>query len=145
MTSAKFNLIRFIRMGSFGALIHAPVGHVFYRKLEKQFPGSSRSAVAKKVLVDQLLWAPLLALLLFSYSGLLAGHSLPATVAAIKTSKSVWAYYAASSLLLWPAAHYVNFTAVPPNKRLLFINSVQVFFNTIVAGLAATFVVGIAA
>ena len=137
-SSAKFNMVRFLRMGTFGAFVHAPAGHFFYRNLEESIPGSSRNAVVKKVIVDQLLWTPLFAALMFSYNGVLAGNALTTVLEAMKTSKSVVTYMI-TSLLLWPTAHYINYNAVPPNKRLLFINTVQIFFNTIIAGLAATF------
>ena len=137
-STSKFNIVRFLRMGTFGALVHAPAGHFFYRNLEKRIPGPSRNAVVKKIIVDQMLWTPLFATLMFSYNGVLAGHALPTVLEAMKTSKSVVTYMI-TSLLLWPTAHYINYNAVPPNKRLLFINSIQIFFNTIIAGLAATF------
>lgn len=137
-STSKFNMVRFLRMGTFGALVHAPAGHLFYKNLEKRIPGSSRNAVVQKVIVDQLLWTPLFAALMFSYNGVLAGHNLPTVLEAMKTSKSVVTYMI-TSLLLWPTAHYINYNAVAPNKRLLFINMIQIFFNTIIAGLAATF------
>lgn len=36
-------------MGSFGALVHGPLGHLFYGYLEKKLPGPAPSVVASKV------------------------------------------------------------------------------------------------
>ena len=139
----KFNIVRFLRMGTFGALVHAPAGHIFYRNLERRIPGSSRNAIVKKVVIDQLFWTPLFAVFMFSYNGVLAGNAFTKVLKAMKTSKSVLTYMI-TSLLLWPTAHYINYNAIPPNKRLLYINSVQIFFNTIIAGLAASFCANLA-
>jgi hypothetical protein len=41
-------------MGSFGALIHGPMGHLFYGVLERNVPGSSPRVVLKKVIAYDL-------------------------------------------------------------------------------------------
>jgi protein Mpv17 len=38
-----------------------------------------------------------------------------------------------SSWMIWPAAHAVNFEVIPAKQRLLYINVVQVLFNTILS------------
>ena len=135
----SFNWVRFFHMGVFGGLVHAPAGHVFYRKLEKLFPGNDGWAIAKKLVIDQFLYAPLFAAIFFMYHGVAAGFPLQQVIAYMKVSKVVLPYISASALI-WPVAHLINYKAIPPNKRLLFINMVQLYFNTIVAGLAAAFV-----
>lgn len=44
-----FNIYRLLRMGALGLFVHGPTGHVFYRLLEKKFPGTKPSVVTKKV------------------------------------------------------------------------------------------------
>ena len=48
MSTSKFNMVRFLRMGTFWALVRP--GHLFYKNLEKRIPGYSRNAVVQKSL-----------------------------------------------------------------------------------------------
>ena len=138
-TREVFNFVRFLRMGVFGGLLHGPLGHFFYRNLEKSFPGSDGVTVVKKVLIDQLLYTPLFAAVFFTYNGLAAGFPWGTVIAATKGGKAVLTY-ASISYLVWPITHFINYKAIPPNKRLLFVNLAQVYFNMIIAGLGASFV-----
>ena len=142
-THEVFKWVRFLRMGVFGGLIHAPAGHFFYRNLENKFPGSNGMAVVKKLLIDQLLYTPLFAAAFFAFNGLAAGYPLSKVIAAMRAGKSVVTYMSIS-YLIWPVTHFINYKAVPPNKRLLWINMVQLYFNMIIAGLGASFVQGLA-
>jgi hypothetical protein len=42
-------MARLIRMSSFGAAVHGPMGHLFYGFLERNLPGSTPPAVMRKV------------------------------------------------------------------------------------------------
>lgn len=46
---APFDVIRCVRLGLFGALIHAPLGHTFYRLLNQYFPQNSKISIVYKV------------------------------------------------------------------------------------------------
>lgn len=61
---------RLARMASFGFLIHGPVGHYWYGALDRAIVGTAPLKVAMKVVVDQVLWAPVFTALFFSYLGL---------------------------------------------------------------------------
>lgn len=121
-----FDLVRFVRMGFFGALIHAPSGHVFYGLLERRFPGVEARAIATKLAVDQLIWTPVFGSLLLAFAGITAGHSPSRIFRVIKTSL---VKIVATSWALWPLAHTVNFRVITPKHRLLYINAVQVLYN----------------
>jgi len=121
-----FDVARFIRMGAFGALVHAPTGHLFYGFLERRFPGVDITALTTKLAIDQIAWTPVFGALLFSFVGVSAGRSPNAIFRTIKNSllKVVL-----TSWMIWPVAHTVNFKYVTPKHRLLYINAVQVFYN----------------
>lgn len=121
-----FDLVRFVRMGAFGALIHAPSGHVFYGLLERRFPGVDARAIATKLAVDQLVWTPVFGSLLLAFAGITAGHSPSRIFRVIKTSL---VKIVAVSWAIWPLAHTVNFRVITPKHRLLYINTVQVVYN----------------
>merc|ERR1712187_1020735 len=51
-----YDLFRTLRLASFGFLLHGPTGHYFYGLLDSKLPGTRSMTVAKKVLIDQLVW-----------------------------------------------------------------------------------------
>jgi protein Mpv17 len=131
----KFNLMRCFRMGSLGALIHGPLGHLFYSNLENRFPGAKPATVGTKILLDQLLWTPLFTMLVITYLGIALGAS-PYQI--YLQSKILYPQIVISSFLLWPVSHFINFKFIPMKQRLLFINIVQVIFNAVVSSLFHT-------
>jgi protein Mpv17 len=137
----NFNVMRFLRMIVFGGVVHAPSGHMFYRFLERKIPGIDKDALRKKVAIDQLLWSPLFAVITFTFMGLISGYPTKSIVALLseKTWNNSVLEYCICSWLVWPMAHLVNFTRVKPSQRLLYVNSVQVFFNILVSSLVFSF------
>ena len=129
-----FDVARFLRMGAFGALVHAPLGHAFYGFLERRFPGVNVSALATKLAIDQIVWTPLLGSLLFSFIGITAGHS-PSAI--FRTIKNNLLKVVLTSWVIWPVAHAVNFKYITPKHRLLYINAVQVLYNAFLSAFAA--------
>ena len=121
-----FDIARFIRMGAFGAMVHAPLGHLFYGFLERRFPGVDVTALATKLAIDQIAWTPVFGSMLFLFVGISAGHSPNAI---FRTVKNNLLKVVLTSWMIWPIAHTVNFKYITPKHRLLYINSVQVFFN----------------
>lgn len=120
-------------MGMFGALVHAPLGHMFYGQLERRLPGSAPTTVVAKVVIDQLLWAPTFASCLLSFIGVTAGAS-PNQIA-LSISQLI-SHVILASWAIWPLTHYVSFRFVPASNRLLFINAAQVLFNTVASSIA---------
>jgi protein Mpv17 len=117
-------------MGAFGGLVHGPSGHAVYGWLERSFPGSSRGAVVKKVLVDQVAWSPVSTLLLFCFTGVTAGLA-PRDICRAVSRSGVGVLL--SAWFIWPLAHALNFAVVPARHRLLYVNVVQIMFNTILS------------
>lgn len=121
-----FSVASVVRMGAFGAIVHAPFGHFFYGFLERNFPGVNFSAVATKLAIDQILWAPVFGTLLFSFVGITAGSSPNLIFRSIKNNLLK---FVLTSWSIWPIAHVLNFKYVTPKHRLLYINAVQILFN----------------
>ena len=63
----SFDILRLLRLASFGFLVHGTTSHVFYGWLDGKFPGTSAQVVFAKVLVDQVFWAPIFGMMFFSY------------------------------------------------------------------------------
>jgi protein Mpv17 len=121
-----YDLMRTVKFGSFGFLIHGTTGHYFYGFLDSKLPGTKPQTVATKVLVDQTMWNPIFGLMFFGYLNLVEGKSMEdyknKVQADLKTAvMGSWA--------VWVPAHTINFAFIPPSQRLLYINSIQIGYN----------------
>ncbi|KAJ8600613.1 hypothetical protein CTAYLR_007725 [Chrysophaeum taylorii] len=120
-----FDVKRLVKMASFGFLIHGTTGHYFYNFLDSVMAGATPLFVAAKVAIDQTLWAPIFMVMFFTYMCVFDGtpdQILPKIKQDIFTAvKGSWG--------TWVPAHTINFAFIPPSQRLLYINTIQIFFN----------------
>jgi len=70
-----YDLMRTVRLGSFGFLIHGTTGHYFYGFLDGKLPGTAPLTVATKVAIDQTIWNPIFGCMFFGYLNLVEGKS----------------------------------------------------------------------
>uniref|UniRef100_A0A7S2V4A9 Peroxisomal membrane protein MPV17 n=1 Tax=Fibrocapsa japonica TaxID=94617 RepID=A0A7S2V4A9_9STRA len=123
---ADYDVMRTIRLGSFGLLFHGPSGHYFYGFLDSKIVGTSTQAVATKVAIDQLFWNPIFGTVFFTYLGLAEGKSGGEIVNKIKSDLKTAVM---GSWTVWVPAHIINFKFVPSSQRLLYINTIQIGYN----------------
>jgi protein Mpv17 len=121
-----YDIMRTVRLGSFGFLLHGTTGHYFYGFLDSKLPGTAPITVATKVAIDQTIWNPIFGCMFFGYLNFVEGKSWDDYVrklnADLKTAvMGSWA--------VWVPAHTVNFAFVPPAQRLLYINTIQIGYN----------------
>jgi protein Mpv17 len=137
MLSGKpWDYMRTARFSAFGLCIHGPIGHYWYQFLDRTVMTNapkSGIAVATKTAIDQLLWAPIFTSIFFSFMKTVEGHP-DQVVDEVKTKlwptmKVNWG--------VWPLAHLINFRFVPSSQRILYINSVQIGYNTFLSTMAA--------
>ena len=121
-------------MASFGLAVHGPIGHYFYGFLDSKFPKTDAQTVAIKVLIDQVLWAPIFTFIFFTWIELLQGHSIKQLGDKIKQDlvRGVTA-----SWKVWPLVHVINFRFIPSSQRLLYINTIQIGYNVFLSMLAS--------
>mmetsp|Transcript_14420 Transcript_14420/g.21401 ORF Transcript_14420/g.21401 Transcript_14420/m.21401 type:complete len:282 (+) Transcript_14420:54-899(+) len=124
--SSEFDYLRLARMASFGFLFHGTVSHFFYNKLEEVIPGTTTLPVIKKVLTDQVLWAPIFTFVYLTYMGVTSGMNPESIGEKIKADliKGV-----VGSWSVWPLVHAIGFKFVPLRQRLLYINCIQIGYN----------------
>jgi len=132
--SEGFDWARLLRLSSFGFVVHAPTGHWFYGNLDNLIKGNGIAQVASKVAIDQVLWAPIFTFMFFTYTGLLEGKSVSQIVEKIKND-TVTAV--TGSWKVWPIAHAINFRFISTENRILYINSIQIFYNVFLSWLAS--------
>lgn len=71
-----YDIMRTIRLGSFGFLIHGTTGHYFYGFLDSKLPGTKPITVATKVAIDQTIWNPIFGCMFFGYLNFVEGKSV---------------------------------------------------------------------
>jgi len=121
-----YDVMRTIRLGSFGFLLHGTTGHFFYGFLDSKLPGTKPITVATKVAIDQTMWNPIFGLMFFGYLNLVEGKSFDDYKNKIKADLKTAVM---GSWAVWVPAHTINFAFVPPSQRLLYINTIQIGYN----------------
>ena len=76
----RFRSARFV---SFGLLVHSTAPFYFRSKLEGALPGASAMLVVAKVLVDQVLWSPVYAVLFLSWVSIFDGKGIGSAAAKV--------------------------------------------------------------
>ncbi|GAB9469858.1 Sym1 protein [Globisporangium polare] len=123
MQSAK----RTARMMLWGGLGFAPIAHTWYNFIEKLAPGSTAMAVAKKIAMDQVFFAPSISTTFYTVTQSLEGKSLhdALQVAKEKVPPTLRVNY-----MVWPLVHLFTFNFVPLQYRILYINFVSIGWST---------------
>lgn len=121
-----YDIMRTVRLGSFGFLLHGTTGHYFYGMLDSKMPGTAPVTVASKVAIDQTVWNPIFGCLFFGYLNLMEGKSMDDYVSKIKQDLKTAVM---GSWAVWVPAHTINFAFVPSSQRLLYINTIQIGYN----------------
>lgn len=129
----NFNWLRLLRLASFGFLVHGPAARWFYPALDSKLPGRGSRVVFTKVIVEQLLWAPLFGLMFFTYLGIVDGRGVAAALHRLNTQ---WYQQVLCSWALWPLAHFLNHQLIPSSVRVTFINSVQILYTFLLSVVA---------
>jgi len=116
---------RSLRMFTVG-LSQGPPHHYFYLLLDKFFPGKTPLVILKKVLLDQILAAPFFALTFIYGASLLEGRSLQQCWLEFKMKfPTIYLF----DWLIWPPSQFINFSLVPGQYRVLYVNVVTVIWD----------------
>jgi len=121
-----YDLMRTVRLGSFGFLLHGTTGHYFYGFLDSKMPGTAVQTVATKVFIDQTIWNPIFGCMFFGYLNLMEGKSWDDYVKKISQDLQTAVM---GSWAVWVPAHTINFAFIPSSQRLLYINTIQIGYN----------------
>ncbi|CAH3181360.1 unnamed protein product [Porites lobata] len=114
---------RTARMGVVGLVI-GPVLRSWYLTLERIVPGTAKTAGFKKMLLDQSLFAPVMICFFFSVSETLAGKR-PHEIKEMLQERYVQTLI--TNYKIWPLAQTLNFTFVPIQHRVGFVQIVAIF------------------
>ena len=123
---------RTARMGVVGLVI-GPVLRSWYLTLERIVPGTAKTAGFKKMLLDQSLFAPVMICFFFSVSETLAGKR-PHEIKEMLQERYVQTLI--TNYKIWPLAQTLNFTFVPIQHRVGFVQIVAIFWNAYLSWMA---------
>lgn len=129
MMSGAWDPFRCARLAAYGLLLDGPVGHYWYKLLDKYVcpeEPTSNKAVLIKTAADQLVWGPIMTLFFFAFLKALEGH--PELI--MSTIQQKFMPTMLANYVLWPIAHLINFKLVPSDWRILFNNVVAIFWTT---------------
>lgn len=109
---------RGLELGLTRGLVIAPLLQLYFPALALLTPGTSWSAVARRLVLDQCIGAPANAVITFTAVELLRGRPHAVMPRIRKELLSTWA----SSASYWPFVHTLNFRYVQPQNNALVAN-----------------------
>ncbi|XP_026856420.2 protein Mpv17 isoform X1 [Electrophorus electricus] len=124
---ANHSMIRTTKMMGIGFFFVGPVVGGWYKVLDKLVAGGTKTAAMKKMLVDQVGFAPCFLGAFLGISGTLNGLTVEQNIAKLKRD-----YFDAliSNYYLWPAVQIGNFYFIPLHHRLAVVQIVAVVWNS---------------
>ena len=130
----SYDLIRTLRIGCYGLLVSGPLSYGWYKYLDKFLvlkKNASRSETIKlaiyKVFVDELVFGPITLGAFFYVVSLFEGKTPQQALQKLKDE--FWTTFIVD-LLLWPGAQYINFRYLPTHYRILYISTLNIFWNS---------------
>ncbi|KFY69245.1 hypothetical protein V496_00405 [Pseudogymnoascus sp. VKM F-4515 (FW-2607)] len=120
----KHEFVRTGRMALYGGAIFGPAATTWFRFLQTRVVlPNKKLEICARVGVDQLLFAPTNLFVFLSTMSILEGVSPREKLAKTYTGalQSNW--------MVWPFVQVVNFSVVPLDYRVLFVNGLSIFWN----------------
>ncbi|KOB70734.1 Mpv17-like protein 2 [Operophtera brumata] len=121
----KYDIPRTVHMGCSGASIGV-LCHYWYKILDKFIIGKSLDMVAKKLLLDQLIFSPIMIVTFFGSVALFEDNPYENFKEEV-ADKFVTLYRA--EWMVWPPAQVVNFYFLPTKYRVLYDNTISLGYD----------------
>lgn len=111
-------------------LLMGPFGHYWYTILDKVYHKRTALNIARKMVCDQLIAAPIFNCITILGTLFLDGKNVEQAMCSLREKfLDVYLY----DCLIWPVAQFINFNFVPGVYRLLYVNAVSLFWNSILS------------
>ncbi|XP_065564996.1 protein Mpv17-like [Artemia franciscana] len=126
----EFDFQRNFRMTGFGFFLAGPAFFKWYRFLDGKIRAKGFQAALKKTFFDQTVFAPALLCGFLTYNEVMLGHSAEGVVKRFKES------YWQTQLINWsvvPGLQLANFYFFPAAYRVVMVQLINVFRNTVLA------------
>ncbi|XP_061673664.1 peroxisomal membrane protein 2 [Syngnathoides biaculeatus] len=118
------------RFAIFGLLVTGPLSHYFYHLMETWMPATESYCALKRLLLDRLLFAPGFLMIFFLVMNILEAKGLNDFLKKIKGS-----YWTALKMnwKVWTPFQFINVNFVPVEFRVLFANTIALFWYAYLA------------
>ena len=124
------DITRTAKMTLIGLCVLGPGLRTWYIILDRVVKGAGTSAALKKMLLDQIVWAPSFLAMFFCLVSAMNGKDREQ----IKDKfKNDYATALKVNYMIWPAVQIINFKFVPMQHRVIVVNIVALFWNTYLA------------
>lgn len=126
----KINVLGPVHFGIYGLIITGPVSHYFYNLLEVLLPTTVSYCLAKRLLLERLIFAPAFLLLFYAVMNALEGKTLADLQNKLKAS-----YWSSMKMnwKVWTPFQFININYIPVQFRVLFANLVALFWYAYLA------------
>ncbi|XP_073122919.1 uncharacterized protein [Henckelia pumila] len=126
----EFDRSRMFRSGLVGFSLHGSLSHYYYHFCEALFPFDDWWVVPAKVAFDQTAWSAVWNSIYFILLGVLRRDS-PANIFS-EWKATFWPMLTAG-WKLWPFAHLITYGVIPLEQRLLWVDTVELVWVTILS------------
>ncbi|GAB1867769.1 Protein Mpv17 [Camponotus japonicus] len=128
--SKTIDLVRTMQFTGIGFFISGPATRTWYGILDKYIGSKGYSVAIKKIVCDQLLFAPAFTAVLLVTIGICQGKSTEKLKIKIQDEYSD---ILMNNYKLWPIVQLVNFSLVPLHYQVLVVQVVAVFWNSYIS------------
>ena len=123
--TSNHDVVRTARMALYGGTVFGPAAATWYGILQRHIVLSTpRKTMLARVAADQGIFAPVFIGVFLSSMAVLEGGSPKEKI------EKNYASALKANYMLWPAAQMVNFSVVPLEHRVLFVNLVSIGWNS---------------
>ncbi|EEY61376.1 uncharacterized protein PITG_01671 [Phytophthora infestans T30-4] len=125
---------RTMRMMIWGCVLFTPIAHTWVNFSERVVGSHGKVVVFKKMLLDALVLAPSINTIFFTSTQMMQGKSFGHGVdfAVDRLPQTLKANY-----MIWPLANIVNYSYVPLQYRILFINCVNLVWTSVLSTISS--------
>ncbi|EZA47821.1 hypothetical protein DMN91_011608 [Ooceraea biroi] len=128
--SKTIDFVRTMQFTGIGFFITGPATRIWYGILDKHIGSKGSSIVIKKVLCDQLFFAPTFVAVLLTTIGICQGKDMERLKLKLKNE---YGDILKNNYKLWPMVQLINFSLVPLNYQTLVVQSVALLWNSYVS------------
>ncbi|TDH66712.1 hypothetical protein CCR75_006573 [Bremia lactucae] len=123
---AKFDLKRTAIFTFLGGVAVSPILHVWYGFLGSRLPGISKATITKRLVLDQIIFAPVFLSIFLSSVQALEGHADDIQ----DKLRADWWPLTKANWVIWVPAQIINFRFVPATMQVLFSNVMGLVWNS---------------
>ncbi|WCJ17925.1 Peroxisomal membrane 22 kDa (Mpv17/PMP22) family protein [Euphorbia peplus] len=132
--SEPYDMMRTLRMGAYGVLILGGSHHFWFKFLSKQFPKTDFISTFKKIVMDLVVFAPIITSVFFSFNARLQGETNEEIIGRLKRDLLPTME---KCMIYWPFCNIIIFGYVPVHLQPLVTNCFSYLWTIYVTYMAS--------